>query len=375
MQKTPPLPYLRNIKQAYFEVTNKCNLTCGYCYAIQRRSSALFFSIELFQDIVNMIARHAVSKHIDVIFHGGEPLLLGYDFYKNCIEYAKLTMNQAGKEVSFGIQTNLTLMTKDFLWLFEKYSVSISSSIDGPEDIHNSARQRWKDTMFWLREIKLKGMAISPIVVCSKHNNKRIKDIFTLFDNVNIRRIQVNIATSNTSVQAHSRFTPLSVNEILCVYKDIFNYCYSFGIREEKMYHMLSRYIGLNSNFRHCLGCENPFCHAGTSMIVFTPKGEMFPCSPCVSLSICGEDYKIGNFGESISCDHYLERLARFHEKDDKYKNECLNCNASLICEFGCPGFDRIDPITQKNKCEATKCFFSWLEQTDKGIIEKILNI
>lgn len=366
-------PYLRNLKQVYIAVTNKCNLSCGYCYAIERRFRPQFFSFASFKQIVDGICSYSISKHIEIIFHGGEPLLAKYAFFEECLRYAQKRMEESGKKVDFGIQTNLTLMTFELLDLFQKYSVSISSSIDGPEPIHNSARQDWKKTKEWFMEIHNRGMKISPIIVCSKHNCTHINDIFQLFDQMGIRHIQVNIATSNTTLIEKSLFTPLSSSEILEVFKNIMGCCYKYKIREEKMHNMLKRYMGMSPHYMTTLGCENPFCHAGSSMIVFTSDGDMFPCSPCVSLAMNGVDYKLGKYGEEMSQDTYYDRLSKFHQKSKRYLSECPKCPAKKICEFDCPGFDKIDNVTRINKCKAFKDFYFWLDSQDREIIKSVI--
>lgn len=368
-------PYLKNLKQAYFQVTNKCNLACGYCYAIEKNCLTRVLYEQKYKEIIDGIAKHSLSKHIEIIFHGGEPLLAKYRFYETCLKYAKEIFSAYGKIVDFGIQTNLTLMTTELLDLFENYSVSISSSIDGPERVHNTARQQWNNTIKWLIEIRRRNMKVSPIVVCSKHNVEYVEDIFQLFDNCDIRRFQLNIATSNYKFAPHTSFLPLTSEEILSVYKNTVNCSFKYKMSEEKVTHMVRRFIGFSKNYMTALGCENPFCHAGSTMIVFTPNGEMFPCSPCVSLAINGPNFMIGHFGEHMSTDNYFDILAKFHQKGQKYLEECPNCPASIICEYNCPGFDRIDEVTRNNKCHAIKEFFLWLKGVNRNVLECVAEI
>ena len=102
------------------------------------------------------------------------------------------------------------------------------------------------------------------------------------------------------------------------------------------------------------LRCDSPFCYAGVNMIVFTPDGMMHACSPAVPLSLVGEDFSLGDIN-GLKINHFENSLERFHEKGDKYINQCSNCEAAKICDFGCPAFDRIDPVTAENHCIATK--------------------
>lgn len=362
--------YLNNLKQAYFEITNKCNLSCGYCYAIQKKEKAEYFAIVLYKNIIDKISENSVHKNIEIIFHGGEPLLQSVDYYSHLFSYAKGVLNSNNKNVDFGIQSNLTLLNDDFLYLFKEFNVKISTSIDGIEDIHNKARGKWADTVGNFIKAKEFGISISPIVVCSRHNFNSIEDIFKLFSKLGVDRFQLNIATSNVGFQVDSEFIPLNANEILHVYSETLKNCIKYHIIEEKMWGMLKRFSTKSKDYINNLGCENPFCHAGTEMIVFTPNGDMYPCSPCVSLSKLNMDFSIGKYGDDISDERYLAVLEKFHAKDNKYFNECSQCEASLICEFNCPGFDRIDPVTRENKCNAIKLFFNYIADTKNQLLD-----
>jgi len=71
-------------------------------------------------------------------FHGGEPLLAGYDFFSYALPL--LSEGFADRQAEFAIQTNLWLMTPELAELFAKYHVPIGSSIDGPQEITDSQR-------------------------------------------------------------------------------------------------------------------------------------------------------------------------------------------------------------------------------------------
>lgn len=364
--------YLNNLKQAYFEITNKCNLSCGYCYAIQTKEKAESFSLDFFKNIIDKIAENSENKNIEIIFHGGEPLLKSVDYYYNLLSYSKSVFNSYNKNVDFGIQSNLTLLNDEFLALFKKFNVKISTSIDGIEKIHNKARGNWAETITNFIKAKDLGISISPIVVCSKHNINSVEDFFKLFSKLGVDRFQLNIATSNVALQVDSEYIPLNANEIFQVYSETLKYCIKYKIIEEKTWGMLKRFSAKSTDYLNALGCEYPFCHAGTEMIVFTPNGNMYPCSPCVSLAKLDMDFSIGKFGDHISDEKYLATLEKFHTKDNKYFNECSQCEASLICEFNCPGFDRIDTVTRENKCYSIKRFYPILKSFDYKKIEFI---
>jgi len=69
-------------------------------------------------------------------FHGGEPLLAGYDFYKQALEKLSKLPNLEG----FSLQSNIWLLTEELIDLFLKYNVVVSTSIDGPKEINDYQR-------------------------------------------------------------------------------------------------------------------------------------------------------------------------------------------------------------------------------------------
>lgn len=64
--------------------TEECNIRCKYCYHADTKYTKGRMSIEMFEEIIEKISRS--YDHITLTFHGGEPLLMGYDFYVKAFE-------------------------------------------------------------------------------------------------------------------------------------------------------------------------------------------------------------------------------------------------------------------------------------------------
>jgi uncharacterized protein len=108
-------------------------------------------------------------------------------------------------------------------------------------------------------------------------------------------------------------------------------------------------------------------------MIFVKTNGDLFPCGSAGSSGKI-ENFKIGNIFNPIIKEDYYSVLRRFHQKTDKYTNECQYCKAKYFCEHGCPAFDFTDKITVENKCSANKQFIDFLNNKPKKEIEKILS-
>src|SRR5205823_6571274 len=71
----------------------------------------------------------------------GEPLL-NFELIRSIVLEAKQRNSAKGKNLAFVIATNLALVTKDILTFCAEHSILISTSLDGPKDLHNANRPR-----------------------------------------------------------------------------------------------------------------------------------------------------------------------------------------------------------------------------------------
>ena len=73
-------------------------------------------------------------------WQGGEPTLMGLDFFKKVVEF-QLKYAQPGSSISNGIQTNATMITDDFARFLGEYKFLVGVSLDGPEYLHDHYRK------------------------------------------------------------------------------------------------------------------------------------------------------------------------------------------------------------------------------------------
>ncbi|MDZ4196105.1 MAG: His-Xaa-Ser system radical SAM maturase HxsB [Candidatus Izemoplasmatales bacterium] len=121
-------------------ITLRCNHSCHYCQVSRVTETEKEFDIS-FEHLEAAIKHifHSPSKSITIEFQGGEPLL-AFDKVKYTVERA-ITLNEKhSKHLTFVICTNSTLFTDDILQFCKKHDITISTSLDGSEFIHNSNR-------------------------------------------------------------------------------------------------------------------------------------------------------------------------------------------------------------------------------------------
>lgn len=125
-----------------FVVSLRCNHSCHYCQVSRVSENKQDFDIS--HEDIEAGLQHVFrtpAKAITIEFQGGEPLL-AFDKVKFAVERA-VEMNAAhGKEINFVICTNATVFTDEVLYYCEKFEIVLSTSLDGPEFLHNANRPK-----------------------------------------------------------------------------------------------------------------------------------------------------------------------------------------------------------------------------------------
>jgi uncharacterized protein len=122
-----------------------CNLSCTYCYYLQNKNLYPGTDNLLMTDEVlkKYIVQHIQASEGDIInfsWHGGEPLLAGIDFYRKAIRLQN-SLKPSHSIILNGIQTNGTLLNKEWCRFFDSEGFNVGMSIDGPGEMHNRHRR------------------------------------------------------------------------------------------------------------------------------------------------------------------------------------------------------------------------------------------
>ncbi len=125
-------------------VTLRCDHSCQYCQVSRQSPDKVKFdmSSETALRSVDLIFR-SPAPAITIEFQGGEPLL-NFDTIKLVVNRAEELNKLAGKKIDFVICTNLAPLTEEALSFCKEHDISISTSLDGPEFIHNANRPNQK---------------------------------------------------------------------------------------------------------------------------------------------------------------------------------------------------------------------------------------
>jgi uncharacterized protein len=125
-----------------FVVTLRCEHSCPYCQ-VSRQSPdrARFDMSEETAQRALRIALDSPSPVIKVEFQGGEPLM-NYPLIEKVVIAAKVDAAAKGKRIEFVIASKLALLDDAILAFCKANDVLISTSLDGPADLHNRNRPR-----------------------------------------------------------------------------------------------------------------------------------------------------------------------------------------------------------------------------------------
>ena len=125
-----------------FVVTLRCDHSCPYCQVSRQSEDREKFDMtrETADKAIDFTFR-SPSKAIKIEFQGGESLL-NFDLIKYIVQKAKARNLVEQRELQFVIATNLSPMTPEILEFCRQEDVLLSTSLDGPSDLHNLNRPR-----------------------------------------------------------------------------------------------------------------------------------------------------------------------------------------------------------------------------------------
>jgi uncharacterized protein len=123
-----------------FVVTLRCDHSCHYCQVSRQTEdrAAYDMTIEHADTALGMVFR-SPSPTIKIEFQGGEPLLR-FDLVQHIVEQATRFNKSAARSLQFVIASNLSHLTDEILAYCRAHRILLSTSLDGPADLHDAQR-------------------------------------------------------------------------------------------------------------------------------------------------------------------------------------------------------------------------------------------
>lgn len=139
-----PMPF----SEFVVKIHSRCDLACDYCYMYELadqtwREQPRRMSEEIARQTAFRIGEHARTHRmpaVDLILHGGEPLLAGRDLISLLVT---ATREQAGPDIRVNakLQTNGVGLDDFYLQLFRDLDMRVGVSVDGAAEAHNRHRR------------------------------------------------------------------------------------------------------------------------------------------------------------------------------------------------------------------------------------------
>lgn len=203
-----------------FQTTPFCNIDCSYCYLQNRQDTS-----RIAPSVVSMASQSVVDAgwvldNISVVWHAGEPLVVGPDYLRSLID-ACTPLYSAVDHVHQCVQTNGILISDEFCRLFIEKKVSVGISVDGPRDLHDRHRRSRRgsgtfDAVFRGVE-RLRSFDIPFHVICvlTAESLGRAEELYTFFQECGAATVGFNVdeiegANNSSSMSGEDYFERLS---------------------------------------------------------------------------------------------------------------------------------------------------------------------
>lgn len=179
-----------------FVVSLRCEHSCPYCQVSRQSSDKERFDMSLEDAERGLdLAFRSPSASIKIEFQGGEPLL-NFGLIEEIVRQAERRNLDHGKNLGFVIATNLALLSDEVLDFCARHDIYISTSLDGPADLHNKNRPRpGKDSWEWavdgIRRVReaLGVDHISALMTTTRASLDRVREIVDCYLEQDLRGI------------------------------------------------------------------------------------------------------------------------------------------------------------------------------------------
>ena len=332
-----------------------CNLDCDYCFYLEKENlypdtSDFRMSSEVLESFIRQHIEAQPGDHVFFAWQGGEPTLLGVDFFKRAVELQHKYAN--GKTIENAFQTNGVLINDAWAEFFHNNKFLIGISIDGPEEFHDRYRLNkgrkgsFKQVMQGLEFLKKHQVEFNTLTVIQNHNSQYPLEIYHFLKEIGssfmqfipiVERISetktddglqlVSPGSKNTARATDWSVKPEQYGLFLCEVFDEWvrsdvgkTYVQIFDVA-------LEAWLGYNPNL-------------------------------CVFSGTCGNALAIEHNGDLYSRDHYVypenklgniledglvtlatsNRQRRFGmDKKSSLPQYCIDCNVRFVCNGECP--------------------------------------
>jgi len=375
-----------------FVVTTRCQHKCQYCQITPQNEKAIEY------DMTSEIARKSVemmmespSDSITVEFQGGETLL-AFNKVEEIVLYVKELNEKLNKKIEFVLATSLVDITLDQLTFIREHNINLSTSLDGPEKLHNQNRpihsqntyQKFMEGYNLSRSI-VGSDRISPLLTLSKDSLENIDKIIKEYQKIGQNSISLRalspygfaVKTQSKIGYTSDRYIKFYLNALDKIIDMNLNGVY---FREEYATLLLRRIFTPYST--GYVDLQSP-SGAGINALVYYYNGEVYPADEARMLAEMGDNnFCLGNVLNNSYQEIFDSNPLKVLIQDSCAESltGCSSCAYLPYC--GCdPLFNY---VTQKDHyghrpssdfCKKQTAIYEYLFDFIKNKDEKVLNV
>jgi serine-type anaerobic sulfatase-maturating enzyme len=339
-----------------------CNLDCSYCFFLSKEmlypGSRFRMADELLEAYVEqLIEAHAGVPEVAIAWQGGEPTLMGVDFFRRSVELAEECL-QPGQRATYTIQTNGTLLDEEWAAFFKDNDFLVGISIDGPRELHDTYRVNkggkgsFDQVMRGLSFLNDAGVDWNALTTVHAANGDRGREVYRfLRDECGARFIQFIPIIERVAEAAEDGTVPWESWRDRPLY-----------VQEGEV--VTGRSVSPAQYGRFLVDVFEEWVRRDVGEVYV----QMFdvalanwvgePPGLCVHSETCGLALALEHTGDLYSCDHFVEpryllgnikerhmlelvsspQQTRFGlDKRDTLPQYCLDCDVRFACHGGCP--------------------------------------
>jgi len=340
-----------------------CNLDCKYCFYKNRAPEIGSGRQRMTEQVLDKLVKdymHLGFAYAGFSWQGGEPMLMGLDFYKKVVELQK-KYGSPGQTVSNALQTNAILIDQQWCRFLRENKFLVGISIDGPKQFHDYYRTdhagggTFDKVLAAIELCKQHKVEFNTLTLVNNLTAENPDEVFDFFLDLEVKYLQfIPCVELDPAAQKIADFsvTPAALGKFLC---RIFDRWYDLGPQKISIRDFDS-ILSYCLTGRHTICTFSPQC---SQYIVVEHTGDCFCCDFFVE-----PKWRLGNIFETP-----IEKLAagetkrRFARAKQNLSNKCLICRHLAVCRGGCMK-DRIAPdaafSAETYFCPAYKQFFDY---------------
>lgn len=339
-----------------------CNLRCEYCFYIGhldliKGNGRPEMTDETLEKLVSGYMKVPMPEY-NFAWQGGEPTLMGLDFFKKVVELQK-KYAPAGARIGNALQTNATLIDKPMAEFFAENHFLVGVSLDGPKTVHDTYRltaggkPTHREVMRGIQYLRGAVTDFNILSLVNSVNINKPKELYRYYREKGFNYLQFIPCVEydgNGNLTRYS-ITGEEWGEFLC---DLFDIWYSRDTRKISIRHFDSvlNYL-IHGKYTVCSmdrDCRQYF--------VVEYDGGIFPCDFFVK-----EELKLGNIHSSSWPDVIRNPIyEQFGKQKSQWNKKCESCRWLQLCHGDCQKMRGPDasPSTLSELCEGWQMFYDY---------------